>query len=259
MQAASSLPNFAAPARVIGPVNVRVLLLWALLAVAGPALAQENPHRGHVDGAGRRAIPRLDHPRFVVLYDSRYSILNHHFGTINGLKAGIEFRNRFRTGAAVYFLSTGFPTRQANPPEADPDTDGTLRFRYLAGYAEYVLLESRRWELSASMQLGLGSASVVYQDVAGATFSTRPRFLGITEPSLLAQYKLFHWAGAGVGVGWRQPVFVPVPIQRELNGPVFYARAKFFLGDFIHLVRHHEPLFSQDGLRPEPPLPAAQP
>ena len=52
---------------------------------------------------GRPAIPRLPHTRFGAQYDSCYSILNHHFTTINGLKLGVEFKNRFRPGAAVIF------------------------------------------------------------------------------------------------------------------------------------------------------------
>lgn len=226
------------------------LALWSLAALwPGQARAQQIPAAN--DSVGRRAVPRLAHRRVVVLYDSRYSILNHHFCTINGLKAGIEFKNRFRMGGAIYFLSTGIPTRQASPAEADPNTESTLRFRYLAGYGEYVLLETPRWELSAALQFGLGSASLNYRDMDGIDRRTTPEFLGVTEPSVLAQFKILRWAGVGAGAGWRQPVFVPGPIQRELNGPVFYVRAKLFLGDFVRVVRGHQPLFSQEGLRRE--------
>jgi hypothetical protein len=55
----------------------------------------------------------------------------------------------------------------------------------------------------------------------------------------------------GAGVGWRQPVFVPVSVQKELNGPVFYVRAKLFLGDLLKVVRGRQRLFTQDGLRDE--------
>ena len=225
-----------------------------LLGVAGSwpaqAAAQALPDSSSAR-PGRRFVPRLPHTRYVVLYDSRYSILNHRFCTINGLKAGVEFKNRFRTGVAIYFLSTGIPTRRASPFEATPGSTSDLRFRYLAGYAEYVLLETPRWELSGAVQLGLGSAYVLYQTPSGSQLKTTPEFLGVTEPSVQAQFKVFRWAGLGAGAGWRQPVFVPAAIQRELNGPVFYVRAKLFLGDFIREIRGHEHLFSQDGLRRE--------
>lgn len=198
---------------------------------------------------GRPAITRLARNRFVVQYDSRYSIINHRLTTINGLKLGIEFKSRFRTGAAIYFLSTGVPTRQSAPDNAAEDADAELRFRYLAAYAGYVLLENRRWELSANLQAGLGSVYVLYEADDGDLDKTPREFLGVVEPALAAQYRVFRWGGVGTGAGWRQPVFVPGSIQKELNGPVFYLRANLFLGELIKVVKGKEPLFTQTNMR----------
>jgi hypothetical protein len=226
----------------------KVLFLSGLLLGTLPVrLAAQS--RSRPDSVGRRAVQRLPRTRFVALYDSRYSIINHHFTTINGLKAGVEFKNRFRTGAAIYFLSTGVPTRQARPDNAALDANAEIRFRYLAGYAEYVLFENRRWELSSNLQLGLGSAYVLYETDEGDFDKTPRDFMGVLEPTLAAHLRIFRWGGLGAGAGWRQPVFVPVSVQKELNGPVFYLRAKIFLGDFIKVVKNREPLFTQDGLR----------
>jgi hypothetical protein len=221
------------------------LLLAAQVAVAAPpGLA---PPRDSV--RGRPAIARLPRNRFVVQYDSRYSIINHHLTTINGLKLGMEFKSRFRTGAAIYFLSTGVPTRQSKPENAAEDADAELRFRYLAAYAGYVLLENRRWELSANLQMGLGSVYVLYEADDGDLDKTPREFMGVVEPALAAQYRVFRWGGFGTGAGWRQPVFVPGSIQKELNGPVFYLRANLFLGELIKVVKGKEPLFTQTNLR----------
>ena len=222
-----------------------VLLLVGLLP---GQLAAQSPTRA--DTVGRRAIRRLPRTRFVAQYDSRYSIINHHFTTINGLKLGVEFKNRFRTGAAIYFLSTGVPTRQAKPENAAEDADAQLRFRYLAAYAGYVLLENRRWELSANMQLGMGSVYVLYENDDGDLDKTPRDFLGVAEPTLAAQFRVFRWSGIGTGVGWRQPVFIPKAIQKELNGPVFYLRANLFLGELLKVFKDREPLFTQTNMRP---------
>lgn len=235
--------------------GMRCALRLALLVRAGlPGRAQGLPAPGGVvrDSVARRPnIVYLPHSRFVAQYDSRYSILNHHFTTINGLKLGIEFKNRFRTGAAIYFLSTGVPTRQASPPDASPAFEAQIRFRYLAAYAGYALLETHRWELSGNLQLGLGSAYVLYQNQAGDQAKTPREFMGVVEPTLAAQLRVFRWAGLGTGLGWRQPVFVPGPIQRELNGPVFYLRANLFLGEFVKVLKEREPLFTQAYFREE--------
>ena len=221
------------------------LLLAAQVAVAAPSrtVAPRDTVRG------RPAIPRLARNRFVVQYDSRYSIINHHLTTINGLKLGIEFKSRFRTGAAIYFLSTGVPTRQPAPDNAAEDADAELRFRYLAAYAGYVLLENRRWELSANMQLGLGSVYVLYKADDGDRDKTPRDFMGVVEPALAAQYRVFRWGGIGTGAGWRQPLFIPGAIQKELNGPVFYLRANLFLGELIKVMKEKEPLFTQTNMR----------
>ena len=221
------------------------LLLAAQVAVAAPP----NPAPPRDSVRGRAAVARLDRNRFVVQYDSRYSIINHHLTTINGLKLGIEFKSRFRTGAAIYFLSTGVPTRQSAPDNAADDADAELRFRYLAVYAGYVLLENRRWELSTIMQTGLGSVYVRYENDKGIIDKTLPEFMGVLEPTLAAQYRVFRWGGVGTGAGWRQPVFVPGSVQKELNGPVFYLRANLFLGELKKVWKDKEPLFTQTNMR----------
>lgn len=227
---------------------LRVVWLSVVLLPVG-AWAQSAPPARPDSVKGRPAVARLARNRFVVQYDSRYSVLNHHLTTINGLKLGIEFKSRFRTGAAIYFLSTGVPSRQAKPDNAAEDADAEIRFRYLAAYAGYVLLENRRWELSANMQLGLGSAYVLYEADDGDLDKTPRDFMGIVEPTLAAQYRVFRWGGFGTGLGWRQPVFVPIAIQKELNGPVFYLRANLFLGELFKVMKDKEPLFTQTNMR----------
>lgn len=82
----------------------------------------------------RRAVPRISCRRLVGQYNPRYAILNYHFTTINGLKLGAKFKNRFHTGAAIYFLSAGVPICQVRPENAAPNAAAKLRFRYLAAY-----------------------------------------------------------------------------------------------------------------------------
>ena len=207
---------------------------------------------GHAqrDTTLERPTAPFSHRRLVVQYDSRYSFVNGHFCTINGLKLGMEWRGRVRTGAAVYFLSTGIPTRQPLPDNAADDADADLRFRYLALYTEYVVLQNSRWSLSANMQLGMGTVYVRYLNDSTGTYDHTPHdFVMMVEPSAAAQLRVFRWASLGAGAGWRQPVLVAPTIRHELSGPVFYARANILLGPLLKVARGKERLFSQDGLR----------
>jgi len=198
----------------------------------------------------RERAPYFSHRRLVVQYDSRYSIINSHFCTINGLKLGMEWRGRVRTGAAVYFLSTGIPTRLPLPDNAADEADAELRFRYLALYSEYVVLQNTRWSLSGNLQVGLGSLHIRYLNDSTNRFDRTPSdFLGIIEPSAAAQMRLFRWASLGAGAGWRLPVLVAPTIRRELGGPVFYLRANLLLGPLLKVAKGKARLFTQEGLR----------
>ena len=87
--------------------------------------------------------------------------------------------------------------------------------------------------------------------MTGGLDKTPRQFMGVVEPTLAGQLRVFRWAGAGTGLGWRQPFFVPGNIQRELNGPVFYLRANLFLGELFKVLKQRESLFTQVYFREE--------
>ncbi|MDJ0363989.1 hypothetical protein QMK33_02405 [Hymenobacter sp. H14-R3] len=187
--------------------------------------------------------------KLVVQVDSRYSIINDHFSTINGIKLGLEWRGRVRTGAAFYFLSSRIPTRLEPPDNAADEADATLRFYNVALYGEYIVLENARWELGANLQGGMGAVRVEYTDDEFYRQRSPRDFIALIEPSMAAQMRLFTWASLGAGAGWRQPLFVTPVVRREVSGPIFYVRAKILIGPLIRITRRHEPFFSQKDLR----------
>lgn len=240
-----SLTQFSCPAGL--GRRLAAAGLW-LASLGAPALAAARPAP---PADSLRPAPVFSRRRLVVQVDSRYSIINSHFCVINGLKLGLELRGRVRTGAAIYLLSSRIPTRLEPPDNAADEADATLRFYNVALYGEYIVLENNRWELGANLQGGLGALRVEYtKDDVNHNRDYTPRdFIGLVEPSAAAQMRLFSWVSLGAGAGWRQTVFVPPVVRRELSGPVFYLRAKILIGPLIKTVRAHEPLFSQKDLR----------
>ena len=88
----------------VGPIPgfaISLLLRVVLLRVLPPLGAV--PCRVPI----RRAVLRISCRRLVGQYNPRYAILNYHLTTINSLKLGVKFKNRFHTGAGIYFISTG--------------------------------------------------------------------------------------------------------------------------------------------------------
>ncbi|WP_073111649.1 hypothetical protein [Hymenobacter daecheongensis] len=208
--------------------------------LAGPAVAQSADYATDSAQLHRRPVFQLD---------VRNSILNRRYVTLLGLKLGVEWRGRVRTGIGVYLLSSPIPSRQPLPAELPATTRSELRFRYVAGYGEYVLIRTRRWEMSSQLQLGVGKSYSRFFVPDGTILRSPKETIWLAEPTVAGQMRVFRWFSVGTGLGWRQPVFVPRNLQRELNGPVFYGRAKVSLGDLYKTLRFKRRLFSQTGLR----------
>ncbi|MCA8831103.1 hypothetical protein [Hymenobacter pini] len=226
-------------------------LRWVLVGaglLAGPAAAAPRATLAPPDDS---TFVRQAHRRAVFQFDQRFSILNGKVVGINGLKGGIEWRGRWRAGVGVYRLSGGVPTRIPQPVEFPAGTHDEVRFRYLAAYGEYVFIGNRRWELSAPLQMGAGSYYTKYYFPDGGVLRTNKQVLYLVEPSVAAHFRVFRWIGVGAGTGYRQVFASGKQPEDQISGYIFFGRAKLFLGDFLKVVRGHERLFSQQGLREE--------
>jgi len=228
---------------------------WPLLLASGLGLGLPGAARAHeLPATPSYALDdsvtvRQPHRRFTFQLDIRNSIINRRFVTLPGLKLGIEWRGRLRTGLGVYLLSNGIPSRQPIPSELPAATSAELRLRYVAGFGEYVVLGNPRWEIAGQLQIGVGKTYAHYSLPDGNTVLSPKRVIWLVEPSMAAQMRVYRWLALGTGVGWRQPVFVNSLTQREINGPVFYGRVKISLGDLYKIARGRERVFTQHGLR----------
>ncbi|MCB2377513.1 hypothetical protein LGH70_07965 [Hymenobacter sp. BT635] len=224
---------------------VRKWLGLSLLATGLPLLAQA----GTADDDSSRV--RQAHRRIVFQFDNRYSVIDGKLVGINGLKLAVEWRGRLRAGAGVYLLSNGIPSQEAVPAELPVGTTAELRFRYVAGYAEYLFIRSNRWELSAPLQFGVGRFFTSFEQPNGAKSKDAKSTVWLLEPSVSSHFRVFPWFGIGVGAGWRETVFVERTLDEALDGPIFYGRVKLFLGDLYKTARFKRKLFSQQHFRYE--------
>lgn len=230
---------------ITSTLRLPVLLLPPLLA-ALPVWATEHSAAPAYDST----FVRQSHRRAVFQFDQRFSILNGKVVGINGLKGGIEWRGRWRAGLGFYRLSGGVPTRIPLPEGMPAGTRDDVRFRYMVAYGEYVFIGNPRWEVSAPLQLGVGSYYTKFYLPNNSVQRSSSRVLYILEPSVAAHYRIFRWVGVGAGTGYRQIAFTGKRPDDQLSGIIFSGRVKLFLGDFIKVVRGHERLFSQQGLMP---------
>ena len=190
---------------------------------------------------------RQAHRRLTFQFDQRYSLLDSRLAGINGLKIGAEWRGRYRAGAGIYLLSAG--VRASSPVALPPGTRTELRFRYVVGYGEYVIRGNPRWEVSIPIQIGYGKYYHEQINAGGERLRSQRDHILLLEPTIGGHYRIFRWAGIGGGVGWREAFSVKPQYANQLDGPIFYGRAKLFLGDFYKVVRGRQRLFTQRGLR----------
>jgi hypothetical protein len=232
--------------------RLRVRLSLTFLIVLGwlaslPALAGEGPGgRTGIVGLNDTTFVRQQHRRLTFQFDQRYSLVDSRLAGINGLKIGIEWRGRYRAGAGLYLLSPGV---KAITPGLANSTSSELRFKYAAVYGEYVIRGNPRWEISTPVQFGYGKYYHEQISPEGVRERSARDRVFLLEPTIGGHYRIFRWFGLGGGIGWREAFSVKPEYANQLDGPIFYGRAKLFLGDLVKVARGRQRLFTQRGLR----------
>ena len=178
--------------------------------------------------------------KFVFNFDTRYTLLQNDPVRIGGLKAGIEWKQKFRTGFGMYALSTPLVTRFTSNPD-QKIAEVKMKFRYAAVYGEWVLLRNKHWELSAPLQAGFGKIRNQYFDKQGQLLQTEYKPLWLIEPSVAAHYKIYSWVGLGAGAGYRQMLNYQQLQNNQLNAPIYYIKVKVFVGDLYRQFRQKHP------------------
>lgn len=165
-------------------------------------------------------------PKLSVALESRRSFISNVDVKVVGLKTSLDFERRARLGFGVYFLASPF-NRKFILPNAlgtQNDTiDSKLQFTYLSVFFEYVILTTKRWELSLPIHLGLG-------DVGFTGIPAEPKTVLLLEANLLASYKIFPFIGLGGGIGYRQMLLGGDLIRENFNSPTYSFGVKFWLG-----------------------------
>ncbi len=190
------------------------------------AIALSLPLRAQVFNDLRKVGPALKlPPKLSVGLESRRSFISSVDVKVMGLKASLDFDRRVRMGFGVYFLASAFNKNFIrNDIFGQVDTvNARLQFTYLTGFFEYVILSTKRWELSLPIHLGIG-------DVGFQGIGEEPKTVLLSESSLMASYKIFPFFGLAGGVGYRQMLLGGDLIRENFNSPTYSFGLKFWMG-----------------------------
>ena len=102
----------------------------------------------------------LASPRLGAGFDSKRSFIANRDVSIFGVRVGLEFDRKAATGFGFYFLSSPFYRNFIHPGDSGgvDTTRARLRFSYVSLWFEYMMLATKRWELSVPFSIGFGEA-----------------------------------------------------------------------------------------------------
>lgn len=135
---------------------------------------------------------------------------------MNGLRIGMEYYKRLRTGFGFYGNNNFYEMRY---PMRSDTLSQSARFSYSTVFAEVVVFRNFRWEVSSSGALGAGAIRLN----SFSTSTAQPIFLGqdtiggvgLYDIGLHTHYKIFPWFGLGVGGGYRNVTAKSRPLLEE--------------------------------------------
>ncbi len=186
--------------------------------------------------------------KLILHFDSRRSVVLDRNSKITGIRAGLQFAGRWRSGLGTYFLRP--PIRitgvvNAGTEEADTVT-AEIKFSYLSVFAEYVWLQNRKWEFSVPLTFGVGSTRLQYVADQGKLTTLKRIPISLVELSVNGHYKFFSWLGLGAGFGYRKTLTGRPIIEQAFDAPFYIIKIKIFLGPV------YDAIFKKEKVSEEP-------
>jgi hypothetical protein len=170
----------------------------------------------------------------IAKLDLRGSFIGNERVQFAGIKFGLEHGARFQYGIGYSFLWSRVEKVETVPVDGAVTT--RLRFGYVTPYVEYAFYRKGPWELRMPVQLGIGSGSVVYDDLGGRTRKLQKSGVFLYEPSITVQYRFLTYFGLGAGWGYRL-VLRSAPLAEGLTAPIYAFGLKVFFGDLWKDIR----------------------
>jgi len=159
---------------------------------------------------------------------------------MNGLKIGMDFYDRYRFGFGFYKLDVPIELKP-QPIENSNDTIFiNFEFKYNSVYLEYVLYHDYKWEVSFPLSFGSGTGTIkAYSKLSGYDTTQVIKGIPIVAINAAAHYKVFHWVGVGVGLGYRQILTKDKAANEALSSPFYVIKLKIFLSRLYESVFKH--------------------
>ena len=164
-------------------------------------------------------------PKPFAKLDTRNSFIDNSIVNIFGAIAGVSFNKRLSFGVGYNQLY--------NPPKNfDQDVEYInsfgkpyfvstgIHFFYISAAMEYGFYQTKHWEISLPLQIGVGQTYFQQISVTGTRTKVNARTDFIYEPTISVAYKIVKWVGVEADFGYRFFITDDRRLNREFNSPI---------------------------------------
>ncbi|MBL7883769.1 MAG: hypothetical protein JNL69_06845 [Bacteroidia bacterium] len=163
-------------------------------------------------------------PHLFAKLDSRNSFIDNSLVHVFGAKAGVKFGSKLRFGIGYNQLYN--PPKGLNQNIEYVNELGKpyfisrgLKFYYFSASIDYAFYQSKKWEVSMPLQIGIGE-SYFQHYYNGQKTKTDKSINFIYEPAISIEYKLLKWIGIGADFGYRFMFTDNRKLNQQLTSPI---------------------------------------
>lgn len=197
-------------------------------------------------------------PKVFLTLDKTSSFVSGKGATTNEIRLGLDFKKKLRFGIGYAELASDVVTDKSivtSVTGVDSLVPAKLSLSYMTLSAEYTFFESKRWQITSPLTLGLGSSYFSYYEQINGEYETLKLDKGgvvLLGASGIATYRILRWVGLSAGLGFRQVVVNNGKVKESFNSPVYLFRIRIFMGEIYKSIfprgifGKHDPPYSNE-------------
>ena len=233
--------------------SITLKIVLVLLTVVFPAKAQLN--KTVVDTP---LISFKNKPKIFLTLDKTSSFVSGKGATTNEIRMGLDFKKKIRFGIGYASLASDVVTDKSivtTVTGVDSLVPAKLSLSYMTLSAEYTFYESKRWQITTPLTLGIGSSYFSYYEAINGEYLTMKMDKGgvaLLSASGIATYRILRWVGLSAGLGFRQVIVNNGKVKESFNSPVYLFRIRIFMGEIYKsifprgILGKHDPPYSNE-------------
>lgn len=179
-------------------------------------------------------------PHLFFSFDTRDSFIENSRAKVYGVKAGLKYKNRLYFGIGYNQMAPGatnFETYNyyTNRNGRRDVATARLQLFYISINAEYVFYQTKHWNVSMPLQMGIGDSYYKYEQ-EGVKVKTDEHPYLVYEPAVAVEYKLLKYVGAGVEIGGRFILSGNNALNEKLTSPMIAVKLMLYYTEIYNAL-----------------------